>query len=127
MRGSRRANAEARTIASAPPAVSANGSPRVENAAAALHMSAAPSATSTAPPRVIKLLSPSAGRPTWTAKNTPAIAPTVLAAYTTPTLASPWPRRRRWKVMSGRVVPAQKVAGSMIARARPLLARLKSA
>ena len=29
--------------------------------------------------------------------------------------------------MSGRVVPAQKVAGSMIASAMPLLERLKSA
>src|SRR3954467_3505959 len=42
-------------------------------------------------------------------------------------LASPQPLFKRWKVISGRVVPAQKVAGSMMAMAMPALERLKSA
>ena len=49
----------------------------------------------------------------------------VLAAYTAPMVRSPPPRLIRWKVISGSVVPAQKVAGSMIASAIPLLHRLK--
>ena len=66
------------------------------------------------------------GIPRWTAQNTPAIAPIVFAAYTAPMLASPWPRLTRWKVMSGSVVPAQNVAGSMIAMAIASFHRLKT-
>ncbi|TMH88809.1 MAG: hypothetical protein E6H44_09040 [Betaproteobacteria bacterium] len=57
--------------------------------------------------------SPSSGRPTWTARTTPAMAPSVFAAYTLPMAASPAPRRRSAPVSSGSVMPAQNVAGSI--------------
>src|SRR5438132_9574849 len=47
---------------------------------AAVQNSATPSAISMTPPRMSRFLRPRAGRPTWMEKNTPAMAPTVLAA-----------------------------------------------
>ncbi len=44
---------------------------------------------------------------------TPMIDPRVLTAYTVPIARSPRPPSTRVRVMSGRVMPAQKVAGIM--------------
>ena len=62
-------------------------------------------------------LRPSSGRPRCTANSTPAIAPSVLAAYTLPIAPSPAPRRISAPVMSGSVMPAQIAAGSMTSAA----------
>ena len=120
-------NSSATPMATAPAAVSARGTRVLVNAAAAIHSSTTPSAMSSAPPTVSTPFSPRSGNPTCTAQNTPAIAPTVFAAYTAPMLASPWPRFIRWNVMSGSVVPAQNVAGSMIATAIASLNRVNNA
>lgn len=64
---------------------------------------------------------PSAGTRTWVISSTPAMAPTVLAAYSRPIEASPPPPRSRARLNSGRVVPAKNAAGSITAMATPAL------
>ena len=56
---------------------------------------------------------------------TPAMAPTVLTAYTRPSERSPDFDRSSRKVMSGSVMPAQNVAGSMTISAIAVDVRLK--
>jgi hypothetical protein len=62
--------------------------------------------------------SPIAGSSTSPARITPAIEPSVFHPYTAPMARSPALSPSRMRVMSGSVMPAQKVAGSMIARHR---------
>ena len=57
---------------------------------------------------------------------TPRMLPRVFTPYTHPMARSPSPAESRVLVMSGRVMPAQKVAGSMMSRATPYRNRLKS-
>jgi len=60
------------------------------------------------------------------AAKTPTMAPTVFQAYTRPIDRSPWPARSKVTVKSGRVVPAKKAAGSMMAMAMLAVPKLKS-
>ena len=59
---------------------------------------------------------PIIGSSTIPPTTTPTIEPSVFQAYTRPMAASPEPERISVRVMSGRVMPAQNVAGSMMAR-----------
>ncbi len=86
-----------------------------------------PSTMSAQAPITSASLSPTSGISTCTVSSTPAIAPSVLQAYTWPMARSPWPRRISTWVNSGSVMPAMKVAGSMIAKAIAWLPRLNSA
>ena len=79
---------------------------------------------SSAAPKATSPFNPSRGIPTCVAATTPAMAPTVLAAYTAPMLFSPAPWASRVKVIRGRVIPAQKVAGNITSSDSEWLARL---
>ena len=61
-------------------------------------------------------MSPSSGISTSPASTTPTIEPSVFTAYTLPIARSPSPRRMSMRVMSGSVIPAQKVDGSITTR-----------
>ena len=71
---------------------------------------------SVAAPATSIALTPMSGSSTIPPSATPTIEPSVFQAYTRPIAASPEPERIRVRVMRGSVMPAQNVAGSMIAR-----------
>ena len=59
---------------------------------------------------------PISGSSTSPPSPTPTIDPSVFQPYTAPIARSPKPAPTSVRVSSGRVMPAQNVAGSMIAR-----------
>ena len=63
---------------------------------------------------------------TSAARAAPTIEPSVLTLYTTPTARSPLPAFSSIRVMSGSVMPAQNVAGSITASAIPYFATVNS-
>jgi hypothetical protein len=67
-------------------------------------------------PTTSSAFTPISGMSTRPARNAPTIDPKVLKLYTNPIARSPVLRVRRMRVMSGNVIPAQNVAGSMTAR-----------
>ena len=77
---------------------------------------ATPRAMSTVAPSTSSAFSPSSGSSTRPARATPRIEPSVLMLYTHPTERSPQPLPSRHLVISGSVMPAQNVDGSMTAR-----------
>ena len=79
----------------------------------------APRAMSSVAPAMIIPFSPSHGMSTKPAATTPTIDPRVLTPNTRPMARSPTPPATRMRVINGRVTPAQKVAGSMIASPIP--------
>ncbi len=70
-------------------------------------------------------LSPMSGSSTRPPTVAPRIEPRVLEAYTQPIAFSPDPLFSKARVISGRVMPAQKVAGIMMTRHKPYFARVK--
>ena len=80
---------------------------------------------STRPPATSSVLRPSAGRSTRAASAAPTIEPSVFTLYTVPIAFSPPPALISMRVMSGSVIPAQNVAGSITLNAMPYLATVK--
>ncbi len=73
-------------------------------------------AMSIAAPMMSMALRPISGSSTRPPSATPMIDPSVFQAYTAPIARSPAPPTISVRVMSGSVIPAQKVAGSMMRR-----------
>ena len=92
----------------------------------AMNNSQTPSAMSITPPEMSRTFSPSSGISTSAASPAPTIEPSVLTLYTAPTARSPLPAFNSIRVMSGSVIPAQNVAGSITASAMPYFATVKS-
>ena len=85
-----------------------------------------PKPTSTSAPVISSHLSPSSGNSSSAASAAPTIEPSVLTAYTVPIARSPAPFASNSRVISGSVMPAQNVAGSMTTRLSPYLASVNS-
>jgi hypothetical protein len=71
---------------------------------------------STAAPTTSNAFTPISGIRTRLARKAPTIDPKVLKPYTMPIARSPVLRVTSMRVMSGSVIPAQNVAGSITAR-----------
>jgi hypothetical protein len=77
------------------------------------------------PPETSRTLSPRSGIRTSAASPAPIIEPKVFTLYTAPTARSPLPAFSSIRVISGSVIPAQNVAGSITASAMPYFATVK--
>jgi hypothetical protein len=81
---------------------------------------------STSAPITSSALSPTSGSSTRPASAAPTMDPKVFTPYTVPIARSPPPALMSVRVMSGSVIPAQKVAGSITSSAMPYRATVNA-